>query len=86
MGSYRIEWRRSTKRDLRKIPQDQVSKIVQAVEHLGTNPRPHGCSKLSGSECAYRIRVGDYRIIYEIYDGRLIVEVVKVGHRRDIYR
>lgn len=59
---------------------------MQAVECLSETPRPHGCSKLSGSDCAYRIRVGDYRIIYEIYDGRLIVELIKVGHRRDIYR
>jgi len=86
MGFFKIEWRRSTRKDLRRIRPDEVVKIVAAVEGLGKDPRPTGSTKLSGSDCAYRIRIGDYRVIYEIYDGRLIVEIVTVGHRRDVYR
>jgi len=86
MDSYRIEWRSSTRKDFRKIAPQIVSRIVRAVTALASNPRPDGCKKLSGSECAYRIRIGDYRVIYEVYDDVLIVEVVRIGHRKDIYR
>ena len=86
MDSYRIEWRSSTRRDLRRIAREHVSRIVAAVEGLAVDPRPVGCTKLSGSERAYRIRVGDYRILYEVFDDAIYVEVVKVGLRRDVYR
>lgn len=86
MASYRIEWRRSTKRDLKGIPAKQVLKIVRSVENLAANPRPEGCTKLTGSKFAHRIRVGDYRVIYEIFDDQIIIEVVRVGHRKDVYR
>lgn len=86
MESYQIEWRKSTKRDLKKIPPEEVTKIISSVEALKSNPRPVGSVKLSGSQYAYRIRIGNYRVIYEIYDHKVIIEVVKVGHRRDIYR
>lgn len=86
MEFFKIEWRRSTKKDLRRIRPDEVEKIVNAVNDLATDPRPQGCVKLTGSDCAYRLRVGEYRILYEVYDGRLIIEVIKVGHRRDVYR
>lgn len=66
MASFRIEWRKSTKKDLRRISPGDVSRIVAAVESLGNDPFPSGYAKLSGSERAYRIRVGDYRIIYEV--------------------
>lgn len=86
MDSYRIEWRNSTRRDLRRIDREQVPRIIAAVNALAHDPRPVGCTKLSGSERAYRIRVGDYRIIYEVFDDTVYVEIVKVGHRRDVYR
>jgi len=86
MGSFRIEWRKSTKKDLRRIAEAEVRKIVDAVGSLADDPRPHGCTKMQGSDCAYRIRVGDYRVIYEIYEDRVVVEVVRVRHRREIYR
>jgi len=86
MASYEIVWRRTTKRDLRRISREQVTKIVEAVNTLKDNPRPRASVKLTGSECAYRIRLGDYRVIYEVYDEKVIVEVVKVGHRREVYR
>lgn len=86
MACYKIEWRRSTRKDLRRVPPQDVKRILSAVESLAEDPFPHGCTKLSGSEQAFRIRVGDYRILYEVIDAALIVEVIKVGHRRDVYR
>ncbi|HRQ88281.1 MAG TPA: type II toxin-antitoxin system RelE/ParE family toxin [Bacteroidia bacterium] len=86
MDSYRIEWRKSTRKDLRRIAPQEVQRIVSAVEGLVADPFPSGCAKLSGSERAYRIRVGDYRVIYEVIDDVLIIEIIKVGHRRDVYK
>jgi mRNA interferase RelE/StbE len=86
MASYQIEWRKSTKRDLKAIPLHQVERIVSAVIALANDPRPSGCTKLSGSDFAYRIRIGDYRVIYEIFDNKLLIEIVKAAHRKDIYR
>jgi mRNA interferase RelE/StbE len=86
MGSYRIEWRSSARRELRRLSPSLVARIVEAVGTLGTNPRPVGCRKLAGSEHTYRIRIGSYRVVYEIHDVVLVVEVVRVRHRRDVYR
>lgn len=86
MASYRIEWRNSAKKELRRIASADVARIIEAVAALATTPFPHGCVKLSGSERSFRIRVGDYRIVYEVYSGRLVIEVIRVGHRRDVYR
>jgi len=86
MASYRIEWRKSTRKDLRRIAPVEVAKIVRAVEDLASDPFPVGHKKLSGSERAFRIRVGDYRIVYEVFAGVLQVEVIRVGHRRDVYK
>lgn len=86
MASYRIEWRSSARRELRRLAPSAVSRIVQAVRALGNNPHPRGCRKLRGSEQTYRIRVGTYRVVYELFEGRLVVEIVRVRHRRDAYR
>ncbi len=86
MAFYQVNWRRSTKKDLRRISPPEVAKIVETVQTLCDEPRPLGCKKMVGSECAYRLRVGDYRIIYEVYDDTIIIEVIKVGHRKDVYR
>lgn len=86
MASFRIEWRKSTKKDLRRIDPVHVARIITAVEGLSLDPFPSGHTKLSGSERAYRIRVGDYRIIYEVFSGVLLIEVVRIGHRRDVYK
>ena len=86
MAFFRIEWRKSTKKDLRRIASGDVLRIIAAVESLSQDPFPSGHTKLSGSERAYRIRVGDYRIIYEVFAGVLLIEVVRVGHRRDVYK
>lgn len=86
MASYQLEWRRSTRKDLRRISSTDVSKIISAAEALAVNPFPSGHVKLSGSQRSYRIRVGDYRILYEVIDNRLIIEIIKVGHRKDVYK
>ena len=86
MASYRLEWRRSATKDLRHIAAVDLPRIVAAVEALADNPFPPGCTKLSGSERSYRIRLGDYRILYDVFSGRLLIEVVKIGHRKDVYR
>jgi mRNA interferase RelE/StbE len=85
MEKYRILFRKSVSRDLRRIPIKDIRKILQTVESLSENPRPPGSEKLSGQE-KYRIWQGDYRIVYEIRDKEIIVVVVKIAHRRDAYR
>jgi mRNA interferase RelE/StbE len=84
--AFRIEWKKSTRKDLRKLPSSAADKIVEAVEHLSQNPFPHGVEKLSGSEHAYRIRLGDYRIVYEVVTESKLVEIQRVRHRKDVYR
>ena len=84
--AFRIEWKKSTRKDLRKLPSATVDKIIEAVEGLAENPFPHGVEKLSGSEHAYRIRFGDYRIVYEVVAESKLVEIQRVRHRKDVYR
>jgi mRNA interferase RelE/StbE len=83
---YSIEWKRSAAKELRQLPKEVVIRVLRAVEGLRINPLPAGVRKLSGAEHTYRIREGSYRIIYTVYSSRLIVEVIRVGHRRDVYR
>jgi mRNA interferase RelE/StbE len=85
MASYRIVFRKSVTKDLRSIPNEDVARILQRMEELQEDPRPVGSEKLSGQE-RYRIRQGVYRIIYEVADGLLVVTVVKVGHRKQVYK
>ena len=86
MASFRIEWRKSTKKDLRKLPPIEAEKIVAEVELLAEQPFPHGVEKLAGSEHAYRIRVGDYRVIYEVLAEAKLVEIQRGRHRKAVYR
>lgn len=85
MASYELAFKKSVAKDLRELPKVAVKRILQRIRSLGENPRPPGCEKLSGQE-RYRIRQGAYRIVYEIHDHVLLVVVVKVAHRRDVYR
>ena len=86
MGTYQIEWKASALRELKRLDRQVVPRIVAAVESLTTQPLPVGVSKLQGTQRTYRIRVGNYRVIYELYESRLVVEVVRVRHRKDAYR
>jgi len=85
MARYRLAFKKSVARDLRGIPNRDVARILKCFDALSDDPRAPGCEKLSGRE-RYRIRQGVYRIIYEIEDDVLIIVVVKVGHRSDVYR
>jgi mRNA interferase RelE/StbE len=85
MAEYSIYFRESVRKDLAAIPKSDLKKILQRIKDLGKNPRPSGCEKLTGQE-RYRIRQGNYRIVYSIQDKVLTVWIVKVGHRKDIYR
>lgn len=83
---YTVELSNRAKRDLAALSADLQTRIVTALRKLEENPRPSGVEKLKGEENAYRLRVGDYRILYEVHDKRLLVLIVKIGHRRDVYR
>lgn len=85
MASYKIVFKQSVAKDLRQIPDKDVQRILQRIDGLADDPRPAGAEKLSGEE-KYRIRQGRYRILYMIDDNVITVTVVKVGHRRDVYR
>ncbi len=85
MARYRIIVRKSVSKDMKGIPRNDVRRILESMEALADEPRPPGSKKLSGQE-RYRIRQGDYRILYEIADDILVICVVKVRHRRDVYR
>ena len=84
MAKYSVEFKPSVWKDLDNIPKSDRRKILRKIQTLADDPRPHGSQKLAGQE-RYRIRQGNYRIIYSIEDDRLIVVVVKVGNRRDVY-
>ena len=85
MAKYKLAFKQSVTKDLRSIPNKDVARILQRIQELQANPRSAGSEKLSGQEC-YRIRQGVYRIIYEVSDELLVVTVVKVGHRKQVYR
>jgi mRNA interferase RelE/StbE len=85
MASYKVEWKRSAVKELRDLPKDAVERILKAVELLSVNPYPVGVRKLVGSEHTYRIREGDYRVIYTVTAPSLVVEVIRIGHRKDVY-
>jgi mRNA interferase RelE/StbE len=83
--SYSLVVKRSAERELRSIPKPDLRRVVARLQGLAERPRPPGCEKLSGEE-RYRIRQGDYRIVYAVDDEARTIEVVKIGHRREVYR
>jgi len=85
MAEYKLFFKKSVKKDLLTIPTKDLKRILKKIESLGNDPRPSGCEKLSGQE-KYRLRQGTYRIIYSIQDYELTVWVVKIGHRKDVYK
>lgn len=85
MESYEIVFKKSVKKDLKKVPKEDVLKILKLIRSLAENPRPPQVKKLSGQD-RYRMRKGNYRILYTIEDAKLVITVVKVGDRRDVYR
>ncbi len=86
MASYQLEFSKQFQKDLKKIPQPHVVRIVAALEKLQENPMGPNTRKLVDWENGYRLRVGSYRVLYSIHNSKLVVFVAQAGHRKDIYR
>ncbi len=84
--TYTVEFKKSAAKALQKLPKNIQRRIADAIDALAFDPRPHGYIQMESEEIFYRIRVGDYRIIYEIFNEKLIVLVVRIGHRGDVYK
>jgi len=85
MAKYRITIKKSAAKELKAIPTKDLRRIVKRIGSLAENPRPPGSQKLSAHE-AHRLRQGDYRIVYSINDENALIDIIKIGHRREIYR
>lgn len=85
MNSYRIALSASAEKELQGLPSKMIARIMSRLEHLASTPRPPGCRKLKGGDKEWRIRVGDYRIVYEIDDAARTVDVTRIAHRREVY-
>jgi mRNA interferase RelE/StbE len=86
MASYRINLKRSVEKDLRRLPGAQLPRVLSAIDQLSSDPHPRGATKLSGAETLYRVRVGDYRLIYEVDTETREVTIHYLRHRREAYR
>ena len=86
MAKYKIEISRSAEKQLKKLPRRDQQRIVEAVLALADEPVPRGARKLAGYDDVFRIRVGRYRILYSVSSGTLVIIVLKIGHRKDVYR
>jgi mRNA interferase RelE/StbE len=86
MPTYRVEVSATAERQIRKLSRDEQIRVVRTIQRLSVDPRPAGCRKLSGSDDVFRVRVGRFRILYSLEDRRLVVIVLKVGDRKDVYR
>ncbi len=84
--AYDVQIRPAAWRQLQRLPKALQRRILDRLESLSKNPRPIGSVKLTGSECTYRVRIGDYRVIYDVLDRAVVVLVLKIAHRRDVYR
>lgn len=85
-GKYEVQWKRSAEKELRRLDPQQIPRIIQAVSTLVDDPFPRGFRKLRGAERAYRIRIGDYRVIYQVDVKVNVVTIYHVRHRRKAYR
>ena len=97
--TYRIEIKPSAQKELAKIPKTSALKIIdkinahlnysptdEKIKSLAKDPRPSGCKKLTGTDHSFRVRIGNNRVVYSIFDDRLIIQVIKIGHRKDVYK
>lgn len=82
---WQIQIERKAQKALKKISEPYKSKIIEKIEGLADEPRPHNCKKLKGVSGLWRVRVSDYRIVYQIIDEKLLILIVRIGHRKDIY-
>jgi mRNA interferase RelE/StbE len=87
MGLYKITFKASAEKDLRKLPKSVIVAVLAVIDGLAVNPYPVGIKKLKGMDKSYfRVRSGDYRIIYEVHNQQLIVQIVEIGHRKEVYK
>lgn len=86
MADYAVTFARSARRELEQIERPMALRILTKIEGLTDEPRPPGCRKLQGTSALWRLRVGDYRVVYSVNDGRRLVDVIAVRHRREAYR
>jgi mRNA interferase RelE/StbE len=85
VSQYDIQFVRSARKELGRLPAKTQDRIVKAIEGLKDDPRPHGSKKLKGSDDTFRIRIGDYRVIYNIHEKEVVVLIVRIGHRKEVY-
>ena len=85
-GRYEVRIKPRAQRELDAMPARDRTRLIGKIKELADDPRPKGVQKLAGIDNAYRVRVGDYRIVYEIHDRELVVVIIRVGHRREVYR
>lgn len=86
MTQYEVTFARSARKELEALSRPLIARVLRRIEALAREPRPTGCRKLVGQGNLWRIRVGDYRVIYAVDDGALVVDVVAIRHRSDVYR
>lgn len=86
MAKYSLRFASSAEKELKKLPAQLVARIFPHLEDLSEHPRPSGSKKLRGGDCEWRIRVGDYRVVYTIDDRKLVVEVTRIRHRSEVYK
>lgn len=86
MASYQIKWKSSANKELQRLPKQIIGRVFRSVEQLADEPFPVGVTQLTGTDQSYRIRIGDYRVIYTVENEILRIEVIRVGHRKDVYR
>ncbi|NEP76510.1 type II toxin-antitoxin system RelE/ParE family toxin [Okeania sp. SIO2G5] len=85
MDFYKIQWKQSAKKELKKLDKKVIPRILDAVSSLTEDPHPKGHKKLQGAEHTYRLRVGDYRVVYSVRSKILTIEIIRVRHRKDVY-
>jgi mRNA interferase RelE/StbE len=85
-GAFQITFARSARKELEHLRDPLLSRIFRSIEALGRNPRPPGCRRLEGADDLWRVRVGDYRIVYSIDDARRLIDISAIRHRSDVYR
>ena len=85
MGKYSVEMKPSARKELERLPGKLIERIFPKLEGLALEPRPAGCKKLKGGQREWRIRVGDYRVVYTVDDEKLLVSVMRIRHRSEVY-
>jgi len=86
VARYDVLFTRSARKELERFPPRIAGKVLRRIEALGEDPRPTGCRKLTGADDLWRIRIGDYRVLYEIRDEKLLVDILAIRHRSEAYR